>query len=379
MSELATVLHNYLEHFPDVKVVPFGWVALLIFGYILLIGPIDYFFLKKVVGRLELTWITFPTCVIVISVAAYFTAHWLKGDDLRINRIEIVDIDAASQTLRGTGFLAVFSPQIARYKVAMEPSLGAGGTWEQLGMSAAQTSRLTSWFGVPEDSLRGVYGAGGAGLLGRRGYRYQDPEASGMPAALADVPIEVWSVKDFTSRWLAKAGPVIEAKLTGDGTFLGGTITNVLDKPLHDVWIAYGEHVLQIGTLEPNVPRELRGIDPRGLRSYLAERTLDGDQRHGIRADQIPEADEIARSIMFTGKTPKSYRNFPNDYLADLDLSDRLDLGKAILMARVDGDGGQLWLNTLPGEEAEPPDLTDKVRADTFLRVILQPTKKGSS
>ena len=72
MSELATVLHNYLEHFPDVKVVPFGWVALLIFGYILLIGPIDYFFLKKVVGRLELTWITFPTCVIVISVAAYF-------------------------------------------------------------------------------------------------------------------------------------------------------------------------------------------------------------------------------------------------------------------------------------------------------------------
>ena len=48
-------------------------------------------------------------------------------------------------------------------------------------------------------------------------------------------------------------------------------------------------------------------------------------------------------------------------------------------MARVDGDGGQLWLNTLPGEEAEPPDLTDKVRADTFLRVILQPTKKGSS
>ena len=69
----------------------------------------------------------------------------------------------------------------------------------------------------------------------------------------------------------------------------------------------------KIGTLEPNVPRELRGIDPRGLRSYLAERTLDGDQRHGIRADQIPEADQIARSIMFTGRTPKSYRNFPND------------------------------------------------------------------
>ena len=31
------------------------------------IGPLDYLFLKKVVKKLELTWITFPTVVLVVS------------------------------------------------------------------------------------------------------------------------------------------------------------------------------------------------------------------------------------------------------------------------------------------------------------------------
>ncbi|HVJ79841.1 MAG TPA: hypothetical protein VNC50_02130, partial [Planctomycetia bacterium] len=56
--DIAARLHAKLEDFPEVTVVPFGWVAVLIFLYILLIGPVDYFFLKKVVKRLELTWIT---------------------------------------------------------------------------------------------------------------------------------------------------------------------------------------------------------------------------------------------------------------------------------------------------------------------------------
>src|SRR5690606_640433 len=125
MTDLASLLSSPLEIFPEVTVVPFGWVALLIFGYILLIGPIDYLFLKKVVGRLELTWITFPTWVIVISVAAYYAAHWLKGDDLRVNRVEIVDVDQSSDTLRGTGFLSIFSPRIDKYTVTYLPALAA--------------------------------------------------------------------------------------------------------------------------------------------------------------------------------------------------------------------------------------------------------------
>ena len=48
VSDLSSRLIQALEQFQGVTLVPFGWVAGFIFLYILLIGPGDYFFLKKV-------------------------------------------------------------------------------------------------------------------------------------------------------------------------------------------------------------------------------------------------------------------------------------------------------------------------------------------
>src|SRR5262249_3218139 len=97
----ASQLQMNLEDFEDVPVISFGWVALFILLYILIVGPLDYFFLKKVLKRLELTWVTFPTVVITISVAAYFTAYWLKGNDQRMNKVDLVDVDLHTQQIYG--------------------------------------------------------------------------------------------------------------------------------------------------------------------------------------------------------------------------------------------------------------------------------------
>src|SRR5207253_9954374 len=90
--DITTSLQQTLDNF-DVNVVPFGYVALFIILYILVVGPLDYFILKHVFHKLEWTWITFPTVVLTVSVAAYFTAYALKGHDLEINKIDIVDFD----------------------------------------------------------------------------------------------------------------------------------------------------------------------------------------------------------------------------------------------------------------------------------------------
>ncbi|MFN7135861.1 MAG: hypothetical protein ACK4N5_27600, partial [Myxococcales bacterium] len=73
--DLAGGLRDRLEEFPGVSNLSFGWVALFILFYILLVGPLDYLFLSKVVKRLEWTWLTFPTLVLLVSLAAYFTAE----------------------------------------------------------------------------------------------------------------------------------------------------------------------------------------------------------------------------------------------------------------------------------------------------------------
>ena len=59
-------------------------------------GPVDYFILKKVFKRLEWTWITFPAVVLVVSVAAYLIAYAVKGNELKINKIDLIDIDLRS-------------------------------------------------------------------------------------------------------------------------------------------------------------------------------------------------------------------------------------------------------------------------------------------
>ena len=80
--------------------VPFWLVAGLIIVYILLIGPGDYFFLRKIVRRMEWTWLTFPVIVALVCVGAYVLAYRLKGDQLRVNQIDLVDVDAASGRMR---------------------------------------------------------------------------------------------------------------------------------------------------------------------------------------------------------------------------------------------------------------------------------------
>ena len=107
-------------------VISFGWVALFILIYIIIVGPLDYYFLKRVVKRLELTWITFPTVVITISVASYFIAYYLKGNDQLINKVDLVDIDLQTRQVYGHTWFTIFSPPSSTTRLAWTPRTRVG-------------------------------------------------------------------------------------------------------------------------------------------------------------------------------------------------------------------------------------------------------------
>src|SRR5262249_7061720 len=127
MDEYAGALQGNLDYFEGVPVVSFGWVALFILIYIVLIGPVDYLFLKKVVKRLEWTWVTFPVIVITVSAGAYFAAYALKGKDLKINKVDVVDIDLVGKRIDGNTWFTLFSPRIHNYTIGVEPAGGVNG------------------------------------------------------------------------------------------------------------------------------------------------------------------------------------------------------------------------------------------------------------
>lgn len=370
-QELAVALNSILDHFPDVTLVPFGLVALLILGYIILIGPVDYFFLKKVVGRLEWTWVTFPTIVVVVSLGAYYAAHKLKGDELRINRVEFVDVDAATGTLRGSCYSALFSPRIAEYTLAMTPGLAADGTWADLGMSKQQSTRLADWLAEPSNDFRGMGRQSGIGLVGRGRYGYQSPNAD----AVLNVPVKIWSVKRFAHRWLAKAGPTLEHDLRAHDGLLEGKITNRLKVALKDVFVAYGERIHELSELPPGGTVDLGNVTGKHL-SVSSLRRFDRDDYRSF----VTSVDGLADRLTFGEHAERNQKTATvrNQSLAELDLSHLLSAGKVVVVASVEGPGGKLWLDELPDvvKVGEPKVVDGVMRYNTYLRVVLEPTEK---
>jgi hypothetical protein len=180
-ANAAIRLHN--DTFEGVPVVSFGWVAMLIALYLVLIGPLEYYFLKRILGRLELTWVTFPIIALTVSGLAYFSADAVKGRELRVNKVDVVDVDPESDRIYGTTWFTVFSPKIDTYSVTAEPD----SRWAD----SHTRSETVSWLGAPR---------GGRPGLVRRKYEIRTEESS-VADGLENVPIQVWSTKAFSANW----------------------------------------------------------------------------------------------------------------------------------------------------------------------------------
>ena len=222
ITDLSSQLRAGLEQFPGVKLIPFGWVAFFIFLYILLIGPGDYFFLKKVLKRMELTWITFPTIVLTVSLVAYYAAYVLKGNDLLVNKIDVVDIDQEAGIARGNTWISFFSPQNRDYSMhaiptpldAKDTPAAATGSGGDTARAPAGTEVVMSWFSVPEDQFAAMGNSSRRFSFGGSGYAY---EPVGGVEFLENVRIPIWSTKCITAQWFGPAAPLVESDLQQAG------------------------------------------------------------------------------------------------------------------------------------------------------------------
>lgn len=74
-----------------VKPPPMGLLSFFMLLYVLAVGPLDYFVLKKY-RLLKYSALTFLGLAIVFSFAAWFFSFWLFGGSQLVNRISFVDI-----------------------------------------------------------------------------------------------------------------------------------------------------------------------------------------------------------------------------------------------------------------------------------------------
>src|SRR5260370_38212109 len=94
----------------QVHTLPMEWLLLLLIVYLVVIGPLDQFWLKKI-GRPMLTWITFPTYVVLFSLLIYFIGYKLRSGESEWTDLHLVDVLARGEQsgLRGRTYSSLHS------------------------------------------------------------------------------------------------------------------------------------------------------------------------------------------------------------------------------------------------------------------------------
>jgi hypothetical protein len=360
--------------------------------------------LKKVFKRLELTWITFPAVVLAISLIAYFTAYAIKGKDLKVNKLDLVDFDLRSDlgkdlqprqaTAYGRSWFTILSPRIQNYTVGIEPVLP-----RLLGGGKDTPPAMVTWLGRPEQGGMGASGRRQSQGLFTRAYHYE-PGARG----LRDVAIPVWTTKSFTAYWKAGLKKLpLEVRLEYDkeGGTVSGTVRSNLPVDLQDVALVYGEKWYTLRNCPAN--GQLKVELGRGAQDITSWSRKDAFQQQPLdREDMLPagpyEPGPVLKDLLFhaRGGTFDLYSNLTE---RRLDASwrvrqswpEELVVRDAILVGRLARARGSaetltaendprlpthLWLGALPGGDQERPALSGTMVQDTYIRVFLPVTPK---
>lgn len=407
-TELATRFQRGLESYDALPPISFGWVAFFILLYLLIVGPLDYWLLKKVFKRMEWTWITLPLLILLAGGATWYAAHRLKGTHQRINKIDVIDINLRDGSVQGTTWFSIFSPTLKTDTIGVEPSRD----W------ASSTSIVVSPLHAPDPSVGGV-DRPTSQVLFDKPYSHA-AEASG----LRDVPFASWATRSFTATWRGTletgAGMRLfnaeDVRVSSDGQQLVGLIRSNLPVELTEVSLFFNGHwhrfddVPAFGSLRIDASN-IRPDAGTGSAQWLAEPfrrhpvprdTLATLPRDGIdRATRDdPERNRPSRlikSMLFHAHEGVALEQ-ANSGLRRLDQGWRLRgfplrdtqrryLDEVVLIGRValppsraedvTKDGAsptRLWLGALPGEGAREP-LNGFLAQDTYVRIYI-PVKR---
>lgn len=172
----------------QISKLPVAWLLLLLATYLVIIGPVDRIWLKRI-NKQMLTWLTFPAYVVIFSLLIYFIGYKLRGGQLEKNELHVVDVLPNQENmLRGRSYMSIYSPVNGRYQL--------GGNFAH---SAIRSEYGGVFRGNLHDTLQIEYHANGFD---------------------ADAKVPIWTSRLVSSEWIAQTDAGVTATLkknNGDG------------------------------------------------------------------------------------------------------------------------------------------------------------------
>ncbi|MES2209472.1 MAG: hypothetical protein V4515_04715 [Chloroflexota bacterium] len=112
---------NAVNQLASLALPPIGGLLLLIGGYILLIGPINYLILRRL-DRRELAWVTMPILIVAFALASYGFGTTLRGSDLIVNEVAVVRGAPGATEGSAQVYVGVYSPSRSTYQLEFRGS-----------------------------------------------------------------------------------------------------------------------------------------------------------------------------------------------------------------------------------------------------------------
>ncbi len=171
----------------QIQKLPVGVLLVLLLVYLVVIGPFDQWWLKKI-NRPMLTWITFPAYVALFSLLIYFIGFKLRSGQSEYSEMQVVDVlprgHSGDAALRGRSFASLYSPANDTYKLKSELPV------------ATLRGEFRSGYGVNND-------------VGRLDIKLASP---GFEAG-AYVP--VWTAQGYVGDWMTDTEAPVSASWSG--------------------------------------------------------------------------------------------------------------------------------------------------------------------
>jgi hypothetical protein len=305
----------------QVHKLPVEWLLLLLLVYLVVIGPLDQFWLKKI-GRPMLTWITFPCYVVMFSLVIYFIGYKLRAGESEWNEVHLVDVMLKGDhaELRGRTYSSVYSPANQRYLLESQQKYATfrsefAGTW-----SGSQSSEKANVL-LTGDNFK------------------------------AEIFVPVWTSQLFVTDWWQSAPLPLSVTITNEGDGWRVKVENRTERKLTNAQIVIEGRITSLGDLGPKEVKSSlisrsQGVD---LRQFVASHSSNfqraaqsrqhafGSSESG-RIDDLPNA-SIAASFLSEVSGEGNQPNFMRSFIMPpgLDLSAAVEHGLAVVLAWDDG------------------------------------------
>lgn len=298
----------------QVHKLPVGWLLMLLLVYLVVIGPLDQYWLKRI-GKPMLTWITFPCYVVLFSLIIYLIGYKLRAGEAEWNELHVVDIllNGPRAELRGHTYSSIYSPANQRYTLSSQQKYA---------------------------TLRGEFAGGwNASASSEKATILQSGDSF-----KADIFVPVWESELFVSDWWQSMPIPLSAtvRTLDDGWEV--RVDNRTAQKLTDLQLVVADRILNLGGLGGQETKtfNLRRGEGSPLRSFVTNyganfQNAVVSRQHALgstASGQISEKPNSTVAVSFLSQLDRS-QMYQNSFISPpgLDLSPVIEHGGAVLLA----------------------------------------------